>query len=137
MPLNQEICFNTYVTGISIIIFLPILILFRVFASRPGNRGSIPGRAIPKTKKMVLDVSLHNTKHYKIWIYVKWCNPWKGMAPFPTLLCSSYWKGSHRTRTAKSTMIISSRSTCIFPLFYYRSLIKNSYPAIHRTYEPR
>ena len=33
----------------------------RVFASGPGDLGSIPGRVIPKTLKMVLDTSLINT----------------------------------------------------------------------------
>ena len=40
----------------------------RVFANGPGDLGSIPGRVIPKTKKMVLDASLLNTQHYKVWI---------------------------------------------------------------------
>ena len=31
-----------------------------------GDRGSIPGRIIPKTQKMVLDNSLLNTQQYKI-----------------------------------------------------------------------
>ena len=38
----------------------------RVFASGPGGRGSIPGRVIPKTQKMVLDAALFNTQHYKV-----------------------------------------------------------------------
>ena len=38
----------------------------RVFANEPGDRGSIPGRVIPKTLKMVLDTSLLNTQHYKV-----------------------------------------------------------------------
>ena len=38
----------------------------RVFANGPGNWGSIPGRAIPKTQKMVLDAALLNTQHYKV-----------------------------------------------------------------------
>ena len=38
----------------------------RVFATGPGDLGSIPGRVIPKTFKMVLDVSLLNTLHYKV-----------------------------------------------------------------------
>ena len=39
----------------------------RVFANGPGDRGSIPGRVIPKAfKKMVLDASLLNTQHYKV-----------------------------------------------------------------------
>ena len=32
----------------------------------PGDLGSIPGRVIPKTKKMILDASLFNTQHYKV-----------------------------------------------------------------------
>ena len=38
----------------------------RVFANGPGDLGSIPGRVIPKTQKMVLDASLLNTQHYKV-----------------------------------------------------------------------
>ena len=38
----------------------------RVFANGPRDRGSIPGRVIPKTFKMVLDVSLLNTQQYKV-----------------------------------------------------------------------
>ena len=41
----------------------------RVFANGPGDLGSITGRVILKTKKkkkkMVLDVTLLNTQHYK------------------------------------------------------------------------
>ena len=42
--------------------------MVRVFANGPGDLGSIPGRVIPKTQKMVLDASLLNTQHYKVWI---------------------------------------------------------------------
>ena len=38
----------------------------RVFANNPGDLGSIPGRIIPKTLKMVLDTSLLNTLQYKV-----------------------------------------------------------------------
>ena len=40
--------------------------MFRVFANGPGDLGSIPGRVIPKTQKMVLDAILLNTQHYKV-----------------------------------------------------------------------
>ena len=40
----------------------------RVFANGPGDWGSIPGRIIPKTLKMVLDTSLLNTQQYKVCI---------------------------------------------------------------------
>ena len=38
----------------------------RVFANGAGYQGSIPGRVIPKTQKMVLDAALINTQHYKV-----------------------------------------------------------------------
>ena len=38
----------------------------RLFANGPGDRGSIQGRIIPKTLKMVLDASLLSTQHYKV-----------------------------------------------------------------------
>ena len=38
----------------------------RVFANGPGDLGSIPGRVISKTLKMVLDTSLLNTRQYKV-----------------------------------------------------------------------
>ena len=40
----------------------------RVFANGLGDLGSIPGRVIPKTLKMVLDTSLLNTQQYKVYI---------------------------------------------------------------------
>ena len=39
--------------------------MVRVLANGPGDLGSILGRVIPKTLKMVLDASLFNTQHYK------------------------------------------------------------------------
>ena len=38
----------------------------RAFANSLEDRGSIPGRVIVKTQKMVLDVALLNTQHYKV-----------------------------------------------------------------------
>ena len=43
-------------------------LMSRVFPKSPGDRGSISGRVIPKSQKMVLDAALHNTQHYKVWI---------------------------------------------------------------------
>ena len=40
----------------------------RVIASDPGDRGSVPGRVILKTQKMVFDASLFNTQYYKVHI---------------------------------------------------------------------
>ena len=48
-----------------------------------GDRGSISGRIIPKTQKMVLDAALLNTQHYKYCstniitsLIIKGCYPW-------------------------------------------------------------
>ena len=49
----------------------------RVFANGLGDLGSIPGRVIPKTLKMVLVTSLLNTQQYIS--RVKWSNPGKGV----------------------------------------------------------
>ena len=38
----------------------------KVFTNGPGDLSSIPGRVIPKTQKMVLDISLLNIQHYKV-----------------------------------------------------------------------
>ena len=59
-----------------------------MFANGPRDQGSIQGRVIPKTEKMVLDDSLLNIKRIKS----KWINPIKRVAPFFTLRCSNYWK---------------------------------------------
>ncbi len=40
--------------------------MVRVFANVRGDLGSIPGRVIPETQKMVLDATLLNTQHYKV-----------------------------------------------------------------------
>ena len=81
--------------------YLPIVpdigLAVRVFANGSGDQGSIPGRVIPKTKKkMVLDASLLNTQHYKVWIKGKVEQPREGVAPSHTPWCSSYRKGSLR-----------------------------------------
>ena len=47
---------------------LDIGMMVRVFANGPGDLGSIPGRVIPKTQKIVLDASLLKTQHYKVGI---------------------------------------------------------------------
>ena len=40
--------------------------MVRVFANGLGDLGSISGRVLPKTQKMVLDASLLNTQYYKV-----------------------------------------------------------------------
>ena len=46
-------------------LFIYIGLMSRLFTNGPGDRGSIPGRVIPKTQKMVFDAALLNTQHIK------------------------------------------------------------------------
>ena len=39
----------------------------RVFTNPQGDQGSITGWVLSKTQKMVLDASLLNTQHYKVY----------------------------------------------------------------------
>ena len=41
-------------------------LMSRVFANGLEDWGSIPGRVIPKTEKLILDASLLNTQYYKV-----------------------------------------------------------------------
>ena len=59
----------------------------RVFAHSLGARGSIPDRVIPKTKKMVLNTTLLNTRHYKVRIKgkVEQSKEWSSALPFTSV----------------------------------------------------
>ena len=59
-------------------------LVVRVFANGSGDLGSIPGRVIPKTQKMVLAASLLNTQHYKVRIKGKVEQSREGVAPSST-----------------------------------------------------
>ena len=39
----------------------------KVFTNDPGDQGSIPGRVIPKTQKMLLGAALLYTQYYDIY----------------------------------------------------------------------
>ena len=60
---------------------------FSLFANGPGDLGSVPGRVIPKTLKIVLDTPLHNTQQNKYVSRVKWNKKGKGVTPSPTPWC--------------------------------------------------
>ena len=69
------------------ITFIPdIGLAVRVFANGLGDLGSIPGRVIPKTQKMVLDASLLNTQHYKVQIKGKVEQSWERSSALPYTL---------------------------------------------------
>ena len=60
--------------------------MVRVFANGPGDLGSIPDRVIPKTQKMILDASLLNTQHNKVWIKGKVGQSWERSSALPYTL---------------------------------------------------
>ena len=55
----------------------------RVFANGLEDLGSIPGRVIPKTLKMVLDTYLLNTQQYKVRIKGKVEQSWEMSGALP------------------------------------------------------
>ena len=61
-------------------------IMVRVFANGTRDLGSIPGRFIPKTLKMVLDDSMLNTQHYKVRIKGKLEKSWERSSALPYTL---------------------------------------------------
>ena len=128
-----------------------------MFANGPGDLGSIPGRVIPKTQKMVLDASLLNTQHYKVRIKGKVEQSREGVAPSPTPWCSSYRKGSLRVTldygrqlyffyllkpVAKpkrkdsicQTIYLNSKGRYRFMLFLYASAWRGTQTALPRTW---
>ena len=45
-----------------------IVLMIKVFTNGPEDWGSSPGRVVSKTQKMVLDVTVFYTQHYKVQI---------------------------------------------------------------------
>ena len=68
-----------------ILLYWLIGLVDRVLANRPGDLGSIPGRVIPKTLKMVLDSSFLILSNIRYVSMVKWSNPGKGVVHSPNL----------------------------------------------------
>ena len=58
-----------------------------VLTNGPEDRGSISGRVIPKTLKMVLDASLLNTQHYKVRFngIVEQSREWSSALSYPSV----------------------------------------------------
>ena len=79
----------------SLAIYIYLGLVDRVFTNGLGDMGSIPDRIMPKTfKKWYLIPPCLTLSNIKYVSRVKWSNPGKGVAPFPTPQCSSDWKGS-------------------------------------------
>ena len=79
----------------------------RVFANDPGNRGSIPGRIIPKTHKWYLMPLCLTLSIITYGSRVKWGNPEKRVAPSPTPL---YQVLPHRSTEDLGAMAIKGYS---------------------------
>ena len=54
------------------------------FANGSKDWGSIPGRVLPKTQKLLLDVALLSTQHYKVRIEgkVEQSREWSSALPY-------------------------------------------------------
>ena len=93
LQIERKFCF---LTDFSNIIFISNGIVVSMFANGPGDRGSILGRIISKTKKWYLIPPMLNTQNDQVQIKRKWSNPGKRVAPSLTPQCSTYSKGSLR-----------------------------------------
>ena len=69
---------------------LTIGLMGRVFTNGLGDWGLIPGQDIPKTQKWYMMPPCLTLSIIRYGSRVKWSNPRKGIAPFPTLWCSRY-----------------------------------------------
>ena len=65
----------------------------------PGSPGFNSRSSHTKDSKMVFDAALLSIIRYGS--RVKWSNPGKGVAPFRTPQCSSYWKGAFGSPSTK------------------------------------
>ena len=63
-------------------------LMSRAFGNGPEGRGSMPGRVISKTQKMVPDATLLKTQHYKVRIKaeVEQSRKWSNALPYTSVL---------------------------------------------------
>ena len=103
---------NTLIRDNLLEVFTAHCLVGRVFATGPGDQGSIPGRVIPKTFKMVLVTSLLNTQQYKVRIKSKVEQSKEGSSALPLHLSvvaiekGAFWSPS--TTVANFTYFICS-----------------------------
>ena len=76
------------------------------FSNRPEDRDSIPGRVIPKTKKMVIEVTLLNTQHYKVSIKRKVEQSREWSTALPNVSVLSLLKRSPSTKFTNFTYFL-------------------------------
>ena len=88
--IRQNVTQGQFLKGVKLLIG----VVGRVFANVPWDLGSIPGRVIPKTLKWYLIPPCLTLSNIRYVSRVKWSNPGKGVTPFTTPRCGSYWKES-------------------------------------------
>ncbi len=74
-----DILYNYFCVHVYVCVFIGLI--GRVFTNGLGDRGSVPGRGIQKTQKILLDFLL-NIQHYKLWIKGKVDQPMESCSPF-------------------------------------------------------
>ena len=76
---KQSVCGWLYISNMNIFHNRTIGLMSSVFTNGLGDQGSIPGRVIPKTQKIVLDAALLSTQHNKVRINWRcpWCNDYR------------------------------------------------------------
>ena len=69
------------------LVHVPIGLISRMFINGPEDRGSIPGRVIPKIQKMLLDAALLSTQHYMVRIKgkVEQSREWSRALPYSSV----------------------------------------------------
>ena len=108
----------------------------RQWSGRPGFN---PRSSHTKDSKMVLDVTLLSTQHYKVRrSRVKWSNPGNRVAPSPTPRCSNYWKrelSDHprlKSPTMRSKIKMKANHISLSPFLFCFILMSFSGVAFHR-----
>ena len=79
-----DLILNSVCVCITLYIYIYIGLISRVFTNGKQNYGSIPGRIIPKTQKMLFDIDLLSTQHYKARIKgeVEQSREWSSTLPY-------------------------------------------------------
>ena len=101
----------------------------RVFANGLGDWGSIPGRVIPKTQKMVPDATLLSTQHYMVRIKgrVEQSSPplhlrvvaiEKKPSGYPRLRWPTFYFFYLLSSSSSNKSSLVSKDNCVAPFFY-------------------
>ena len=96
-----------------------------MFTNGPEDLGSIPGRVIPKTLKMVLDTSLLNTQQYKVRIEGKVEESKERSSALPyTSVLNRDPSGSPRLLLPTLLLLTSSSNDCAAMFLLFSLIVK-------------